>query len=68
MNTNGRACIGSCVKAGVDFSFRTTFRESWGLVNLLKIPGRVSRSGEFDDAEVWGFRDDADNGFSLHPL
>ncbi len=27
----------SCVEAGVDFSFRSAFRESWGLVNLLQI-------------------------------
>lgn len=57
----------SCVEAGVDFSFRTAFRESWGLVNLLQIAGRASRSGEYDDAEVWDFRHDADKGFSLHP-
>jgi CRISPR-associated endonuclease/helicase Cas3 len=57
----------SCVEAGVDFSFRTAFRESWGLVNLLQIAGRASRSGEYDGAEVWDFRHDADNGFSLHP-
>ncbi len=55
------------VEAGVDFSFRTAFRESWGLVNLLQIAGRASRSGEYDDAEVWDFRHDADSGFSLHP-
>jgi CRISPR-associated endonuclease/helicase Cas3 len=57
----------SCVEAGVDFSFRTAFRESWGLVNLLQIAGRASRSGEFENAEVWDFRHDADNGLSLHP-
>lgn len=57
----------SCVEAGVDFSFRTAFRESWGLVNLLQIAGRASRSGEYDDAEVWDFRHDAGSGFSLHP-
>lgn len=57
----------SCVEAGVDFSFRTAFRESWGLVNLLQIAGRASRSGEYDGAEVWDFRHDADNGLSLHP-
>ena len=57
----------SYVEAGVNFSFRTAFRESWGLVNLLQIAGRASRSGEFDDAEVWDFQHDADNGFSLHP-
>lgn len=67
----------TCVEASVDFSFRTVFRDlsaisaqagSPGLANLLQIAGRVSRSGEFDGAEVWGFRDDADNGFSLHRL
>lgn len=57
----------SCVEAGVDFSFRTAFRESWGLVNLLQIAGRASRSGEYDNAEVWDFRHDADKGLSLHP-
>lgn len=57
----------SCVEAGVDFSFHTAFRESWGLVNLLQIAGRTSRSGEYDDAEVWDFRHDADKGFSIHP-
>jgi CRISPR-associated endonuclease/helicase Cas3 len=57
----------SCVEAGVDFSFHTAFRESWGLVNLLQIAGRASRSGEYDDAEVWDFRHDADKGLSIHP-
>ena len=57
----------SCVEAGVDFSFRTAFRESWGLVNLLQIAGRANRAGEYDNAEVWDFRHDANNGLSLHP-
>lgn len=65
--TNWILVATSCVEAGVDFSFRTAFRESWGLVNLLQIAGRASRSGEFDNAEVWDFRHDANNGFSLHP-
>lgn len=57
----------SSVEAGVDFSFHTAFRESWGLVNLLQIAGRASRSGEYEDAEVWDFRHDASKGLSLHP-
>lgn len=57
----------SCVEAGVDFSFHTAFRESWGLVNLLQIAGRASRSGEYEDSEVWDFQHDADKSFSLHP-
>jgi len=57
----------SCVEAGVDFSFRTALRESCGLVNLLQTAGRVSRGGEYSDAEVWDFRHD-DSGFlNLHP-
>jgi len=57
----------SCVEAGVDFSFRSAFRESWGLVNLLQIAGRVNRSGEYQEAEVWDFRHDCSGGLSLHP-
>ncbi len=57
----------SCVEAGVDFSFRSAFRESWGLVNLLQIAGRASRSGEYPDTEVWDFRHDESGGLSLHP-
>jgi CRISPR-associated endonuclease/helicase Cas3 len=55
------------VEAGVDFSFRSAFRESWGLVNLLQIAGRASRSGEYPDTEVWDFRHDESGGLSLHP-
>ena len=57
----------SCVEAGVDFSFRTAFRESCGLVNLLQISGRANRSGEYGNAEVWDFRHDEDGFLTLHP-
>jgi len=57
----------SCVEAGVDFSFRTAFRESCGLVNLLQIAGRVSRSSEYSDSEVWDFRHDDCGCLNLHP-
>ena len=46
----------SCVEAGMDFSFRTAFRESCGLVNLIQIGGRSNRSGEYQISEVWDFR------------
>jgi hypothetical protein len=40
----------SCVEDGVDFSFRTALRESWGLVNLLQIDGRAAaRELEMED-------------------
>lgn len=57
----------SCVEAGVDLSFRTAFRESCGLVNLLQISGRVNRSSEFANAEVWDFRHGEDDFLTLHP-
>jgi CRISPR-associated endonuclease/helicase Cas3 len=57
----------SCVEAGVDFSFRTAFRESCGLLNLLQIAGRVSRSAEYTEAEVWDFRHNEDCLLTLHP-
>lgn len=39
MNKTGPARAISCLEAGADFSFRTAFRESWGLVNLRQIVG-----------------------------
>jgi CRISPR-associated endonuclease/helicase Cas3 len=57
----------SCVEAGLNFSFRTAFRESCGLVNLLQISGRANRSAEYDVAEVWDFRHDEDGLLTLHP-
>ncbi len=57
----------SCIEAGVDFSFRTAFRESCGLVNLLQISGRVNRSSEYNNAEVWDFRHGGDDLLNLHP-
>jgi CRISPR-associated endonuclease/helicase Cas3 len=56
----------SCIEAGVDFSFRTAFRESCGLVNLIQIGGRANRSGEYPPAEVWDFRV-LDPRLPLHP-
>lgn len=59
----------SCVEAGVDFSFRTAFRESCGLVNLIQIAGRVNRHEEHsaEDPKVWDFRHDGLSLLSVHP-
>lgn len=52
----------SCVEAGVDFSFRTGFREMSSLLSLLQAAGRVNRNGAFEGAEIWSFRfQDGDN-------
>lgn len=45
----------SCVEAGVDFSFRTGFREMSSLLSLLQAAGRVNRHGQFKDAKMWSF-------------
>jgi len=46
----------SCVEAGMDFSFRTGFRESCSTASLIQVGGRVSRQAEHEDAVVWDFR------------
>jgi CRISPR-associated endonuclease/helicase Cas3 len=50
----------SCVEAGMNFSFRTGFRERASTASLIQVGGRVSRGDEFEDAEVWDLllRDD----------
>jgi len=73
----------SCVEAGMDFSFRTGFRERASTASLIQIGGRISRGDEFENAEVWDIllRDDrfrsnpsvsvsrqALNRFALHEL
>jgi CRISPR-associated endonuclease Cas3-HD len=45
----------SCVEAGVDFSFRTGFREISSLLSLLQASGRVNRHGDIQNAEMWSF-------------
>lgn len=45
----------SCVEAGVDFSFKTGFREMASLLSLLQTAGRVNRNGFDDDAVIWSF-------------
>lgn len=43
----------SCVEAGMDFSFRTGFRERASTASLIQVGGRISRGDEFENAEVW---------------
>lgn len=45
----------SCVEAGVDYSFKTGFRENGSLLSLLQAAGRVNRSGEDSDAKMFSF-------------
>lgn len=54
----------SCVEAGVDFSFRTGFREISSLLSLLQAAGRINRHGKFADAEMWSFSMQDDSALS----
>ena len=54
-DTNWTLVATSCVEAGVDFSFRTGFRENASVLSLLQSAGRVNRNGEYCDAEMWSF-------------
>jgi len=57
----------SCVESGVDLSFHVGFRERASLMSLIQLGGRVNRSHERDDAEVWDFQIIPDNLLRLHP-
>lgn len=46
----------SCVEAGMNFSFRTGFRETSTAASLIQVGGRASREAEFDDIVVYDFR------------
>lgn len=54
-DTNWTLVATSCVEAGVDFSFRTGFREMSSLLSLLQTAGRVNRHGSIQNAEMWSF-------------
>ncbi|MBI3194707.1 MAG: DEAD/DEAH box helicase family protein [Ignavibacteriae bacterium] len=56
----------SCVEAGVDFSFRSAFRERAGAANLIQVGGRVRRNNEDYEPTLIDFRIDAPL-FNRHP-
>ena len=49
----------SCVEAGVDFSFRSAFRERAGTANLIQVGGRVRRHSEKFEPTLIDFRMEA---------
>ncbi|MDD4849423.1 MAG: CRISPR-associated endonuclease Cas3'' [Gemmiger sp.] len=57
----------SCVEAGVDFSFRTGFRELAALLSLLQSAGRVGRNALYGDAQMWSFHMKDDAMLTSHP-
>lgn len=46
----------SCVEAGVDFSFKTAFRESATLTSLIQTGGRANRHGKDEGCQIIDFR------------
>lgn len=46
----------SCVEAGIDFSFRTAAREFCSLISTIQTAGRINRSGEYGESDLWNFQ------------
>lgn len=66
-DTNWTLVATSCVEAGVDFSFRTGFRELASLLSLLQAAGRVNRHGTYAEAQMWSFTLQDDARFENNP-
>lgn len=56
----------SCVEAGVDFSFKTAFRESSTVTSLIQTGGRANRHGKDNGCEIVDFRTH-DSLLNKHP-
>jgi hypothetical protein len=57
----------SCVEAGLDLSFRTGLRERCSLNSLMQVGGRVNRTGEVDEADIWDFQLQHEEPLRRHP-
>lgn len=57
----------SCVEAGIDFSFRTAARELCSLVSTIQTAGRVNRSGEYGESNLWNFQIVPGDSLKEHP-
>ena len=52
----------SCVDTGVNFSFRSGFRESCSSMSIIQLGGRVNRNGEYEECcNVYDFKIDHEN-------
>jgi CRISPR-associated endonuclease/helicase Cas3 len=61
----------SCVEAGVDFSFRTGFRERFSTASLVQVGGRINRHGELDaegGGRIVDFVIDTVDGITSNPV
>jgi len=56
----------SCVEAGMDFSFRTGFREAFSVSSTLQPAGRINRHFSEDDSVLYVFTTTG-SAFNKHP-
>jgi len=57
----------SCVEAGIDFSFQTAAREYCSLVSTIQTAGRINRSGEYGESDLWNFQIVPGDSLKEHP-
>ncbi|MDN3515397.1 MAG: CRISPR-associated endonuclease Cas3'' [Candidatus Brocadia sp.] len=57
----------SCVEAGIDFSFRTAAREFCSLISTIQTAGRINRSGEYGESDLWNFQLVPGESLKEHP-
>lgn len=57
----------SCVEAGIDFSFRTAVREYCSLISTIQTAGRINRSGEYGESNLWNFQIVQGDSLKEHP-
>ena len=57
----------SCVEAGIDFSFCTAAREYCSLVSTVQTAGRINRSGEYGQSDLWNFQIVSSDSLKEHP-
>jgi CRISPR-associated endonuclease/helicase Cas3 len=57
----------SCVEAGIDFSFHTAAREFCSLVSTIQTAGRINRSGEYGESDLWSFQILPGDDLKEHP-
>ncbi len=66
-DTNWVLVATSCAEAGVNFSFRTGFRELASVLSLLQAAGRVARDGDYENAKMWSFSMQDDKMLTQNP-
>jgi len=65
-NTKWILVATSCVEAGMNFSFRTGFREAFNVTSILQSGGRINRNFKYDSATLYIFTT-CGSKFNKHP-